>query len=596
MDKVRILCIAPYEGMLTMAAQQAAALPEVSFTGFVGDLQPGADIAKGFGPEDFDVVLSRGGTAELIREQTLFPVIDIEPSVSDILRTISLAQSSNNRYAIVGFPAVTKNAEVLCTILRYQIDICTIHNVDEAREAVKALAAAHFPMVLCDRVTSAICQEIGIPALLISSGSESVREALLSAIRFHHSERYLTGRLALSQALLVISRDALAAFDERGDCVYKHIPEDMPPGLEERMREAARRANPQGQRVAMSVEGRQFIARCVTLETIEGKFRAVTVSAHSARPSLEKFGIVYRNRDEALDLYFNSFYGVTQPSFDRLYQHYTMNSTPLMIIGEFGTGKEQLARILYCHGRYQDAPMCSINCSLLKGKGWEHLTGGVNSPILETGITLQLEHIEALSEAQFNELFLTLRNNHFARNNQLIFTLSTSVGQDNPQKQTREQLLMSWFDCAVLHLPPLRDHKQDIPYLASLYIGQLNTVNATECMGFEPPALELLAQYDWPGNYDQFKRILRELVLLKTTPYIARDSVQSLLDNERLLFPEYHAPEADVFKGRTLAEIETLAVERALRETGGNQAAAARLLGIGRSSLWRMMTRRKGNA
>ena len=595
MDKVRVLCIAPYEGMLTMAAQQADTLPEVAFTGFVGDLQPGADIAKGYQPEDFDVVLSRGGTAELIREQTLFPVIDIEPSVSDILRTISLARSSNNRYAIVGFPAVTKNAEVLCAILRYQIDIYTIHNVDEAREAVKSLAESRFSMVLCDQITSAICQEIGIPALLISSGSESVREALLTAIRFYRSQRYLSSRLALSQALLGISRDALAAYDERGGCAYSHIPEDMPPGMAERMREAALRSNSQGQRVSMNVEGKQFIARCGTLETDEGRFRAITVSAHSARPSLERFGIVYRNRDEALDLYFNSFYGVTQPSFDRLYQHYTMNNTPLMIIGEFGTGKEQLARILYCHGRYQSAPMCSINCSLLKSRGWEYLTGGVNSPLLETGITMQLEHIEALTDAQFNELFMTLRNSHFARNNQLIFTLSTSTGQDNPQKQTREQLLLSWFNCAVLHLPPLRDHKQDIPYLASLYIGQLNTVNATECLGFEPPAMELLAQYDWPGNYDQFKRILRELVLLKTTPYINRDSVQSLLDNERLLFPEQSASEENVFKGRTLAEIQALAVANAMRETGGNQAAAARLLGIGRSSLWRMLTQHKAD-
>ena len=154
MKRTRVLGIAPYEGMRSLMVHLAQNMEDIELTAFVGDLEPGAAIAQRYTADEFDVILSRGGTAELIRQKTRLPVIDIELSVYDILRSIRLAQSGNNRYAIVGFPAITRNASFLCEVLRYQIDLYTIHDEDEARAALQKLAQEGCSMVLCDMITN----------------------------------------------------------------------------------------------------------------------------------------------------------------------------------------------------------------------------------------------------------------------------------------------------------------------------------------------------------------------------------------------------------------------------------------------------------
>ena len=136
MAVTRILGIAPYEGMRSLMVQLAAEMEDVELTAFVGDLEPGAAIAARYTDKDIDVILSRGGTAELLRQKTTLPVVEIELSMYDILRSIRLAQSSNSRYAVVGFPAITRSAYFLCDMLQYDVEICTIRNEGEARAAL----------------------------------------------------------------------------------------------------------------------------------------------------------------------------------------------------------------------------------------------------------------------------------------------------------------------------------------------------------------------------------------------------------------------------------------------------------------------------
>ena len=123
MEKTKILGIAPYEGILTLMKQVSEKRDDIELTAYVGDLKKGLDITSKYTVNDFDVIVSRGGTAELIQETSSIPVVEIQLSVYDILRSIKLAQNINNKYAIVGFPSITKNAHFLCDILRYNIDI-----------------------------------------------------------------------------------------------------------------------------------------------------------------------------------------------------------------------------------------------------------------------------------------------------------------------------------------------------------------------------------------------------------------------------------------------------------------------------------------
>ena len=124
MRPIKILGIAPYEGIASLMQQAAESCDGLQIDVHVGNLTAGAEIAAAkTAQEEYDVILSRGGTAEAIRRCTDLKVVDIPLSVYDILRSIKLAENHNCKYAVIGFPAITRNATFLCEVLRYNVDI-----------------------------------------------------------------------------------------------------------------------------------------------------------------------------------------------------------------------------------------------------------------------------------------------------------------------------------------------------------------------------------------------------------------------------------------------------------------------------------------
>jgi hypothetical protein len=94
----RILGIAPYDGMRTAMEQAAQAYPNVELEVYTGDLEEGQAIVQRMAPNSYDCIISRGGTATLIRQVTDLPVVDIHISVYDVLRTMKLAENYTQPY------------------------------------------------------------------------------------------------------------------------------------------------------------------------------------------------------------------------------------------------------------------------------------------------------------------------------------------------------------------------------------------------------------------------------------------------------------------------------------------------------------------
>ena len=135
----RILGIAPYDGMRTAMEQAAQAYPNVEMDIYTGDLEDGQAIVQQMPPNSYDCIISRGGTAALIRQVTDLPVVDIHISVYDVLRTMKLAENYSSLYAIVGFPSITEPAHTLCSLLDFNLDILTVNNAAEVRHPLERL-------------------------------------------------------------------------------------------------------------------------------------------------------------------------------------------------------------------------------------------------------------------------------------------------------------------------------------------------------------------------------------------------------------------------------------------------------------------------
>ena len=88
---------------------------DIELTIDIGDLENGLNIAKSYDLDDFDVIISRGGTAKMLAANVSLPVVEVEISVYDILRTIKLAENYAQRFAIIGYPAITDCAKCSAT-------------------------------------------------------------------------------------------------------------------------------------------------------------------------------------------------------------------------------------------------------------------------------------------------------------------------------------------------------------------------------------------------------------------------------------------------------------------------------------------------
>ncbi len=585
--KVKILGIAPYDGMKTLMMRLTGQRDDIDLTVYVGDLETGAEIASRHTFQDYDVILSRGGTAEMISRISPIPVVEIQLSAYDILRSIKLAEHYNDRYAIVGFPGITKNAHFLCDLLGYEIDIYTIHNPEEVGSTLSRLTADGYRMVLCDVVTNSQAQQLGMRSILFTSGSESIEAAFDQAVKTAGTYEALISKAEFFRTLLEDYPYYVFVYTEKEELIYTSKEHHFSQALMASMKHYVPEILAEDTKKFYRDEGNLLVAvNGVRKLTYRQTYVVYYVNAKKVPLSLIKNGVRYIDKNQALEQFYSSFYGLTNPFGVHTSSLELMNQTgaPVMILGEDGTGKEDLAAFLYSQGQFQSKPLAIIDCSRITDRGWQFLTEHTNSPFSDTDTTIYIREIEFLSDRQFKELFSVIRDLNLHRRNHMIFSCTTLEDEEINQNA---RLLMNHFNCLSLPLPPLRASKGDIPNLANLYISNLNMQLAREIIGLEPEAVALLKEYRWPGNFNQFKRILTELFAVTDTPYIKADSVSKLLMREQ---PAVLSKEGIPFDlGRTLEEINLDIVRHVLAEEKGNQSRAAKRLGIGRTTLWRML-------
>ncbi|MFC1826837.1 sigma 54-interacting transcriptional regulator [Thermodesulfobacteriota bacterium] len=208
---------------------------------------------------------------------------------------------------------------------------------------------------------------------------------------------------------------------------------------------------------------------------------------------------------------------------------------PLMIIGESGTGRKSAARQIHNRSEFRTGPYGIIDLrqfesGLLEGKLYGHDPGSLAfSHFREAGILEQyrggsivLYHAELLEEAIERKLLKTIRDNHYCRIGgdtrlslgvRLIFVCADRQATGSERGRIVEGL-QELFGERVLRLPPLRDHKRDIPRLVEHYLDHFNKEYSRKVKGFEKNVLGMLMNYDWPGNMTELRNVIQRAVLL----------------------------------------------------------------------------------
>lgn len=590
--RTRILGIAPYEGMHTAMDRAAQAYPNVQMDVFTGDLDVGVSIVQRMPPNSYDCIISRGGTAELIRQVTDLPVVEVQLSVYDVLSAMKLAENYSDLYAIVGFPSITEPAHTLCDLLRYHLDILTVHSAEEATKTLEQLKKDGYRMVVCDMITHTIARKMELDAFLITSGVESVHAAIDQALNIS----LWFGRLRQENMFLrSITQDqnGRVVVLNTGGGVFYSSPTEPPAGLMEALRTHIREVPASGSMKFYYTERSQLYRITAQTLLMDTEKYYLFYCVPSKIPLHSHWtGIRTMNRGECEYLFMNSFYSISGAMGQMDAEIRTLASArqPVMIRGEAGTGKEQIARFLYLHSSLANKPFVVVNCELMTEKSWDFLLEHYNSPLNATGNTVYFQNFELLPEDRAPELLSVIQETGLSRRVRLIFSCACRDGEPLPETMRR---FTARLGCLPLNLPSLRSRSDEIPSLASLYLGSMKLELGKQISGFEPRALEMLRQYDWPNNYTQFKHVLETLAILTTSPYIRSSMVAELLARERSMRRSLPAQAVPADTNRTLEEIISDGIQQAVINNNGNRAAAARQLGISRTTLWRYLSRQE---
>lgn len=274
---------------------------------------------------------------------------------------------------------------------------------------------------------------------------------------------------------------------------------------------------------------------------------------------------------------------------------------PVMILGESGSGKEVVARALHESSPRSAKPFVAVNVAalpadLLESELFGHARGAFTGAttakvglfeaaaggtlfldeIAEMPLSLQAKLLRALQDGELRRVGETRA---FAVDVRIVSATHRDLGQRVADGSFRQDLLFR-LRVLTLTVPPLRERREDIAVLAQTFLGE----ERSEALRLSPAALRVLESYTWPGNVRELQNAIKHGAALAEDGII---DVQHL--PEDLVARPRTSPNGGPAELRPLAEIEREHVLRVLEACGGSQVEAARVLGIGRNTLWRKL-------
>jgi DNA-binding NtrC family response regulator len=275
----------------------------------------------------------------------------------------------------------------------------------------------------------------------------------------------------------------------------------------------------------------------------------------------------------------------------------------VLITGEHGTGKELVARLVHASSARSGRPLIAVNMgglseSLFESELFGHVKGAYTGATgdragrfeLADGGTLFLDEIANLPTAQQAKLLRVLQTGEFERvgasrtrkaDARLLTATNADLREEVRAGRFREDLLFR-LNTVEIHLPPLRERREDIPGLARHFLQRHAKRYRKNLEGFDNEALAGLLGHPWPGNVRELEHVIERSVLL------ARDRLVKATDLGLRPAAATAAPTIDAL---TLEEVERLLIQRALRRHAGNVSEAAKTLGLSRSALYRRLER-----
>jgi len=303
--------------------------------------------------------------------------------------------------------------------------------------------------------------------------------------------------------------------------------------------------------------------------------------------------------EEKIDSFFGII-GISEP-MQLLYktiERTKNNKATILVTGESGTGKEMVARAIHYNSAYSSAPFVAVNCGaipdqLMESELFGHLKGAFTGAVTtRAGFfqaadkgTIFLDEISNSSHSVQAKLLRVIQEKEITmlggtksqKVDVRIISASNADLKEQIEKSAFREDLFYRLNVVTIHIPPLRERKEDIPILINHFNQIYSQENKKKPLKFPSGIKTIMKEYSWPGNVRELENFIHRLVIMIDSSV----SIHDLPDYMKMSSPLATNSEATI----TLAEMERKYILKVLAEVNNNKTRAAELLNIDRKTL-----------
>lgn len=627
-----VALIAPYPEMADLAKEICRDF-EHPIVIAMGDLKEGLRKGKELIEKGVEVMISRGGTAKLLKEQFPIPVVEIQVTAYDILGALQKVKNRRQKIGIVGFENIIYGSEKLADLLELNLTVFPIQREEQVPFILGQAKKNRIEVIIGDKVVVSQAAEFGQQSILIESGRESLLQSfhgayeILSVVRSEaqKTKKHLDTLTQLKavldavddQLIILDANDRIQSCNPAASLTFRregvefigspfHLYPTDPLKEMKRKRTAQRNylGYVQGKHVLLDYvpieangerTGTLIVGRSISkLQQAERKVRhELYLKGHVARYSFADI----LTEDERFQAVVNRA------------KSFSSAESTVLIIGETGTGKELFAQSIHQEKFGSERPFVAINCAtlpepLLESELFGYAPGAFTGARKEGKKGLfELAHGGTLLLDEISELPLNLQSRLLRvieeREVQpigddkvipidvrIIATTNKYLSREVKEKRFRGDLFYR-LNVLQLNVPPLRERGKDAYALFRHFILRINPKCQKRDL-FDKDVETLLCNYQWPGNIRELKNLVERLANLTD------NFNRKLRDLPKWVHEELQKPDEpeDTHldlkqEDLNLKKMEQEWIKKISESSPSKKAELAKRLGISRTTLWK---------
>lgn len=623
-----IAILTPIDALIQVSKEAAkktgedVAIRKVSFRNAIA-------AAKEFEKAGTEVIISRGTLGlKLIESDLGIPVVQIPITGYDLLRTIKEAQKLGQKIGIADTRDVLQGIQTIESVLGLSIEKHCVIVPEEAEAAVEALSKKEIDVLIGKSIFTNKVKNNSIKTVILTSGEESVIQAIHEARSLIEVRRTELKRTKELQAILDFIADGVIAVDEKGvitvcnPSVYSilNLPYDSVIGkqiddilVNSQMKKVLSTGKEELNRI-QDANGVKVVANRIPIRHEQKVFGAVCTfqEVHRLQQQEQEIRKKLLHRGHVTKYSLNNIVGESemyQKAIEKVKKYSQVDST-ILLTGETGVGKEVFAHLIHSFSKRTEGPFVAVNCAaipenLLESELFGYVEGAFTGAKKggKTGLfelahqgTIFLDEIGELAESLQAQLLRVLQEGEVMRlGDERVIPINIRViaaSNRDFEKMVEDGSFRAdlYYRLNILDIPipSLRERILDIPLLCDFFIKELEPGIRRNIKGFTAEAMKIMQSYHWPGNIRQLRNIVERAMIL---------SPEKLIDSETVLaaggkdFSKLHVLKQhsinEVDEETKLQNYEKEYILNVLKQVNGNKTEAAKILGIGRTTLWR---------